>query len=69
MNRMQALVIAILATCAMATAGAAAEVSVIDGDTIVYHARQAELWGIIAPSRTEISTTSTNEKWPYGERA
>ncbi|MEQ1942436.1 thermonuclease family protein [Mesorhizobium sp. VNQ89] len=68
MNR-NALLIAILATCAMATAGAAAEVTVIDGDTIVYDGRQAEIWGTIAPSRTEICTTSTNEKWPCGERA
>lgn len=47
----------------------AAEVTVSDGDTLVYDGRPVELWGIIAPARSETCTTSGNEKWPCGERA
>ncbi len=47
----------------------AADVSVIDGDTLLHNGVQVEIWGIIAPSKTETCTTSGGEKWPCGERA
>ncbi len=51
------------------TVAHAAEISVSDGDTLVYDGRQVELWGVISPARSETCTTSANEKWPCGERA
>jgi len=47
----------------------AADVVVVDGDTIVYDGHQVEIWGIIAPSRAETCVNSRNEKWDCGERA
>lgn len=47
----------------------AAEVTILDGDSMVYDGGQVEIWGIIAPSRSEICTTTQNEKWRCGERA
>lgn len=47
----------------------AAEVTVIDGDSIIYDGRQVEIWGIIAPPRSETCATARNEKWFCGERA
>jgi endonuclease YncB( thermonuclease family) len=52
----------------MARAGAA-DVAVVDGDTIIYDGHQVEIWGIIAPSRAETCVNSRNEKWACGERA
>ncbi|MBL8580097.1 MAG: thermonuclease family protein [Mesorhizobium sp.] len=68
MNRLLSSSMAILALCA-ASASLAADVTVIDGDTIVYEGKQAEIWGVIAPSKGETCATSGNEKWPCGERA
>lgn len=47
----------------------AADVTVIDGDTILYDGRQAEIWGVIAPAKGEMCTTTQGEKWPCGDRA
>ncbi len=47
----------------------AADVTVLDGDTLIYDGRQVEIWGIIAPSRSETCTTMQNEKWACGEQA
>jgi len=52
-----------------ATSSNAADVSVVDGDSIVYDGHPVEIWGIIAPSRQETCLTSQNEKWDCGERA
>ncbi len=68
MNRLLSSSMAILALCA-ASASLAADVTIIDGDTIVYEGKQAEIWGVIAPSKGETCVTSSNEKWPCGERA
>ena len=57
------------AMLAMTLAGRAADVQVVDGDSIVYNGRSVEIWGIIAPSRTETCLTASGEKWPCGERA
>lgn len=48
---------------------AAADVTVVDGDSMIYDGRQVEIWGIIAPSRSEICVTQQEEKWDCGERA
>lgn len=47
----------------------AAEVTVLDGDTLRYEGVLAEIWGIISPGRTETCRTSTGKDWPCGERA
>jgi endonuclease YncB( thermonuclease family) len=62
------LLAAALQLAPMAFAGAA-EVAVVDGDTIIYDGHQVEIWGIIAPSRAETCMNSRNEKWDCGERA
>lgn len=47
----------------------AAEVTVLDGDTLRYDGAQAEIWGIISPARTETCRTANGKDWPCGERA
>jgi len=54
---------------AAAAAASAADVTVTDGDSIVYEGRAVEIWGIIAPARQETCVTSQNERWDCGERA
>ena len=47
----------------------AADVTVVDGDSMIYDGRSVEIWGIIAPSKSETCVTMQGEKWPCGERA
>jgi endonuclease YncB( thermonuclease family) len=47
----------------------AADVTVIDGDSMIYEGRSVEIWGIIAPSKSETCVTQKEEKWDCGERA
>lgn len=47
----------------------AADVKVIDGDSLDYDGHRVEIWGIIAPMRGETCTTRAGGKWPCGERA
>lgn len=47
----------------------AADIEVIDGDSLVYDGQKVEIWGIIAPARSETCVTSQGDKWPCGERA
>jgi endonuclease YncB( thermonuclease family) len=47
----------------------AAEVTVLDGDTLRYDGRTVRLWGIDAPQKPETCKTSGGTDWPCGERA
>lgn len=64
-----ALLLAAVLHLTFAPGADAADVTVIDGDSIVYDGRQVEIWGIIAPARSETCATTRNEKWACGERA
>jgi endonuclease YncB( thermonuclease family) len=64
-----ALLLAAALQLAFTPGAGAADVTVVDGDSMIYDGRQVEIWGIIAPSRSETCTTLQNEKWDCGERA
>lgn len=69
MRSLSALLIAAAFLLGPVTASTAADVTVVDGDSIVYDGHAVEIWGIIAPSRRETCMTSQNESWDCGERA
>lgn len=63
-------VIAAAASLALfASLAVAATVSVEDGDSLVLDGRHVEIWGIIAPQKSETCTTTAGAKWPCGQRA
>lgn len=64
-----ALLLATVLQLALATGAGAADITVVDGDSMIYDGRQVEIWGIIAPARSETCATAQNEKWACGERA
>jgi len=54
---------------ALTCSAIAADARVIDGDSLVYEGRTVEIWGIIAPSRSESCIATDGEKSPCGESA
>lgn len=48
---------------------AAADVTVVDGDSLIYQGKTVEIWGVIAPSRRESCIATDGKKWPCGEQA
>ena len=63
------LLVAAALQFAPALSASAAEVTVVDGDSMIYNGRSIEIWGIIAPSKGETCLTLQGEKWACGERA
>lgn len=62
-------ILAMVTVLASTSLAGAADVTVLDGATLVYDGKVVGLWGIRAPERTETCTTSTGTNWPCGERA
>jgi len=58
----------ILAVGTLTPAWAASAV-ITDGDSLDLDGKHVEIWGIIAPSKTETCTTQAGKSWPCGERA
>lgn len=60
-----------LATLALvASAGPAfCAATAIDGDSLMLDGKQVELWGVIAPEKSETCKTSSGTIWPCGQSA
>jgi endonuclease YncB( thermonuclease family) len=69
MRVLSALLVATVLQLAPAISAGAADVTVIDGDSMIYDGRSVEIWGIIAPPKSETCVTLQGEKWDCGERA
>jgi len=69
MRSVSAFLVAAAMQLAPTSCAAAADVTVVDGDSMIYDGRSLEVWGIIAPSKSETCVTTQGEKWPCGERA
>lgn len=41
----------------------------VDGDTLIIDGKQVELWGVIAPEKSETCKTSSGKSWPCGQSA
>ncbi len=68
MNARSLMLAAILAIGSLTSAWSASAV-VTDGDSLDLDGKHVEIWGIIAPSKSETCTTAAGKNWPCGERA
>lgn len=65
----RSLTLAALLMLGSLTSAWAASAVVTDGDSLELDGKHVEIWGIIAPSKSETCATSTGKSWPCGERA
>jgi endonuclease YncB( thermonuclease family) len=63
------LALAALLAIGSLTPAWSASVVVTDGDSLDLDGKHVEIWGIIAPSKSETCTTQAGTNWPCGERA
>jgi endonuclease YncB( thermonuclease family) len=61
--------VGLVSALALIASAQAAEIKVLDGDSLVYAGKTVEIWGTIAPSPSETCTTTKNERWDCGARA
>lgn len=64
--RLQSIATAILLA---ASSQALASTTVIDGDSLMLDGKQVELWGVIAPQKSETCTTTSGTSWACGQSA
>ena len=68
MNPRSLALAAVLVIWSLAPAWAVTAV-VTYGDSLDLDGKHVEIWGIIAPSKSETCTTAAGKSWPCGERA
>ncbi|MGB3502804.1 MAG: thermonuclease family protein [Mesorhizobium sp.] len=58
---------AVFAAALFVAGAASAAVAVLDGDSLDIDGKRVELWGIIAPAKSETCRTSTGRDWACGQ--
>lgn len=63
------LILSALLVLASLIPAQAVEIVVTDGDSLDLDGRHVEIWGILAPQKSETCRTAAGVAWPCGERA
>jgi endonuclease YncB( thermonuclease family) len=61
--------IAAAAVLLASTAVSFSAAEVIDGDSLMLDGHKVELWGVVAPEKSEMCRTSSGQAWPCGQAA